>query len=1150
MSEPAFLLPSAHAHTTKQTIRGGAVLHQPSVKRLHIFKDVDQQQQQQHSGSTTSGVPATTRRRIHNLPNSNSNNGSQIESTTTAPDDPWPFMPHASQPGPITISNRESTQHSLSNETQQPQQQPQQPQQQQQKRRQLPFNSQPTIATATASAQTRKRTNSASSTSTTSVTYLRDAAAAFIATAHHNHFQFPHEVLHPEIQHLSTTHLDLLHDFSSEDDDDSFTSRELWSTLLDDMETKAMGSSDDIHGIEKVFMAEEDDDDQLEDDGGRGFESTTPPLDLGQVVNTDEQFWIQQPHYDPILFPSTTTATSAAVDALASSDTPVHALSSYRPSPHTRESQLSSNNLQAHCSIESKEADQDHFSSVQDHHPSTGHHRHHFLYHRHREARKQHQRQMYLFGQQDNTINNITLQDRSVSPPHSDNYAYQQGVISDNPSSSPLPPPLFFPTTTSFSPTNHHSTCDASEFAESAADRGSQVSELSSGGVRNHVKQQPHHTMSLFSPMVDGNDGSSGGQAPPRQESRSEHDREVFEVCSRRLQPEFAPSQNIHKALVSSIRASFLASLNGSQRASLMNGDSPSVQQSIPGDEDLQDFQQSWYHPQQLPYHASPDQGYISHSRSFEKETSECREEELLEVIARLEKDLQELHHSTVKLQVSLRESEERNERMIVEHDCNLRRAKEDHDHQIQDTKKRTKRFHDESIRKRQRDENKRLEGLQEQLTQAQAANKELRATIRGLQRERLDAEQDQRDDLSVLCLFIENVLSPMVIGLTADGEGVDENNTQLQAAGTFEHRRSTTINIVTATVAKGHSYDHDLTPTTAVPHPIPLSTPSTQDNPSKPPPTTTTTGQCTSPRGQKCMSLLEQFQIALSISFANATATAATIPTTPHNSDKASTISQAAGGLQQEESLKTLAPSRKTHSRYNHTTTTATTITKHGQHDTLTDDHLVRLHETERLEYLNSLLARKRYSDSSNASSGHTLVAPTLPLMPFRQGVISKSAIIPATNTPAATPTTTPRVPAASEKPPTSVSVSIPNSTTTIAVSSPEKHITTTTTSSSSSSSSPLTKTKSNNTDNIEKQKEEDRSLQQCLAEQHTRHQKEIERIKQQCIKLYRQSLEDVRADMKFKLGQRGVGGWDHRQRASATTVAVVPVVATATAH
>jgi hypothetical protein len=85
----------------------------------------------------------------------------------------------------------------------------------------------------------------------------------------------------------------------------------------------------------------------------------------------------------------------------------------------------------------------------------------------------------------------------------------------------------------------------------------------------------------------------------------------------------------------------------------------------------------------------------------------------------------------------------------------------------------------------------------------------------------------------------------------------------------------------------------------------------------------------------------------------------------------------------------------------------------------------------------------------------------------------------------------------------------------------------------------------------------EKDKSaLQQCLAEQHTRYQKEIERIKQQCIKIYRQSLEDVRADMKLKLGQR-------RQRASSTTSATATVapeasvramkvtcVATAAAH
>ena len=81
-------------------------------------------------------------------------------------------------------------------------------------------------------------------------------------------------------------------------------------------------------------------------------------------------------------------------------------------------------------------------------------------------------------------------------------------------------------------------------------------------------------------------------------------------------------------------------------------------------------------------------------------------------------------------------------------------------------------------------------------------------------------------------------------------------------------------------------------------------------------------------------------------------------------------------------------------------------------------------------------------------------------------------------------------------------------------------------------------------------KEKVKDRSFQQCLAEQHTRYQKEIERIKQQCINIYRQSLEDVRADMKFKLGQAGRGGGQIRRDRSTTAVTAVPVVAAATVH
>jgi hypothetical protein len=534
-----------------------------------------------------------------------------------------------------------------------------------QKRRQLPFNSLPTAIEA-APVRTRKRTNSASSTSTTSVTYLRNAAAAFIATAHQNHFQFPHKVLHPEIQPLSVAHLDL-HDFN-DDDDNSFTSREL-RTQAKSMEAEAAGI--DIHRIEQAeFMMEDDEDGQIEDDREkRGFESKAPPLDLGQIKNNDEQqFWRWQPHYDPILFPSSTTD-AAAVDVIASSDAPLFPLSSYRrSSPHTTASSQVNSNLQAYWSAE-EEADQDHISSVQDHHPSTDHHHRHYRNHNQRQERKQQQRQRYFFGRQDNIMNNIHMQDRSASPlpPQDTNYAYQQEVISDNPSSPlPPPPPLYFPSNTSLLPANLHHHPDASELFESA-DRASWVSELNSR-ERNQANQSPYdHPMSLFSPAID-----SGSSGQVRQDSRSEQDREVFEVCSRRLQRGYTPSQNIHKALVSSIRSSFLASLDEGQRAGLMmnsNGTPLSVrQQQSNSDEDegsLQDFQQPWYQPRHLPYHASPDQEYdASTRRSFEREEEEARrrrEGELMEVVAQLEKDLQELHNSTVELQARLRESEERN---------------------------------------------------------------------------------------------------------------------------------------------------------------------------------------------------------------------------------------------------------------------------------------------------------------------------------------------------------------------------------------------------------------------------------------------------------------------------------------------------------
>ncbi|KAF9135238.1 hypothetical protein BGW39_003918 [Mortierella sp. 14UC] len=747
-------------------------------------------------------------------------------------------------------------------------------------------------------------TNSASSTSTTSVTYLRNAAAAFIATAHQNHFQFPHKDLHPDIQPLSA-HLDLQqHDFEQDDfeqddfeqddfdddaaeqDDDSFTSHEL-RILPGDIRAKAIMAGGDIHNDagQDVFMTENDDDSRLENERGQGFESTTPPLDLNQANNNtgEEQFWSRSRQYDPILFPSTATDT-ADVDAIATSDAPLFPLSSYRPSPHT--SQLS--HIRPYWSrTTDKEADRGLFSSssslsslsVQDHHTSTDHRRQNHLYqYQHRPQ----QHRQTLYRRQDSSINNINMmQDRSASspphlppPPADNNYAaYQQEVISDDPFSPP--PPLYFPPTSFEHMNNHYSTTRtaaptgevANEFTENP-DRRSWVSELSSGeGHLAKQQQQPHdHPMSFFSPMIDGN---GSGQAA-RYDSRSEQDREVFEVCSRRLQLGYTPSQNIHKALVSSIRTSFLASLSGSQRDSLMNGDSSGVQQQLSPDSgrrasDLEDFQQPWYQPQHPPYHASPDQEYAASLRSYEKEDQRRREKEMIEVIAQLEKDLQDLNSTTVELQAGLRESEEQNERMLIEHDCALRRVKEEHSRQSQDTKKRTKRFYDETMRKRQRDEDKRLQGLQEQLSQAQTTNKDLRTTIRGLQRERLDADQGQRDDLAVVCLFIENVLGPLVLGIASGrGGGADagtEKVVSLQAVKSFKRRRPSTITIP-AIANISAPCDIDLTPTAAVPHPLQLPVPTMQNGTPKLTAVataafTTSTGQqqpqqCITPRGQK----------------------------------------------------------------------------------------------------------------------------------------------------------------------------------------------------------------------------------------------------------------------------------------------------------
>ncbi|KAF9924674.1 hypothetical protein FBU30_005393 [Linnemannia zychae] len=1055
------------------------LLRQPSTRRPHSLNDYNQKQ---HPTSTAPEPIAP--RDVQNLPNINNNsNGSIIE--------PAMLGSCGSLPMPLkhrldSVSSEEGRQYpTLVDIQQRSQQQPKQ--QQQQQRRQLPFNSVPSV-------RTRQRTNSASSTATTSLTGLRTAAAAFIATMHQNHFQFPHKVLYPEVQTFSATHRDLQCDFSESDGErvkDSFASHEL-EIRSNNIQAKAVRNAVK-YDHRQMLMGETDTEIEMDnnDDGagqlmhkGRGQNSTPPlVLNLNNDINNEELFW-RLPQYDPILFPS--SATDATIDAIASSDAPLFPLSSYRRSSSLI-SQLKNSKPRPYQSIEKKEVNgtgQGLISSVQDHRPSIDLHDNDRLYHHHRQQGQYQHLQQDFSSEQNDIIDDAVAQNRSTSP--IDKYAYQQEILTDDPT-SPLPP-LYFHSArdTPSVPSNQqhlrHQTVDnGSEFSDNT-DRGSWVSELSSSpGILEHrAIQQPlheHPKLHLFS-AVDGRNRSDPDLM--QKDSRSEQDREVFEVCSRRNQPGYTPSQNIHKALVSSIRSSFLASLNDSQRASLMDSNDSfgmiPKQQSSPEcevDTELYDFQQPWYQPQLRPiHHASPNQEYMSASDSFEREDErrhQGREEELLGVIAQLENDLQSLQNSRAELHAKLCDSEEHNERMLFDHDCELRRIKEEHDFQMKDTKKRTKRFYDETMRKRKRDEEKRLEGLKEQLTHAQTENKELRIAIRGLQRERLDAEQDQRDDFAIISRFIEEMLSPVVHNLTV------RNIEPLQTVGHNKHCRwPFSIGDSADPVINQHD-DDPFASATKVAEEV------AQSNPEIP---------FSFPAGIVYM----QYESAKTLQ-------------EPH--DDSTTASSPERQNKWKEDNRLYARTKDS--------------------------------EAQRFEYLNSRRARKRHSDSSNASSGKTVVTPLSQQLSDQKEGISQHVIHPPTTD--STLKTHPSIYESEKSPGFTIPTTDRLSTTTTAVSSPQKHYT------STNLSSPTPSMTTNTTlATAAKEKDYDtKSLQHCLAEQHARYQKEIERIKQQCIRIYRQSLEEVRAEMKSKL--------DQRRRASsavATTKATIPsrALAMAAAH
>ncbi|KAF9110136.1 hypothetical protein BGX27_006743 [Mortierella sp. AM989] len=217
-------------------------------------------------------------------------------------------------------------------------------------------------------------------------------------------------------------------------------------------------------------------------------------------------------------------------------------------------------------------------------------------------------------------------------------------------------------------------------------------------------------------------------------------DRELYKPTSRRERG-YTPGQDIHRDLISSIRSSFLASQSNSNRS---NSKSLS-------DTELQ-----------------PWLGYIEEQVDSDTERQQqeeardrLQERRLLDTIAQLEQEVADLRDANRELQACLHTSKERYDSLVTEHSIQIRHIQDEHELSKEETKKRTKKFHDEAMRKRQKDEERRLTSMQDRLQQVQKSNKELSATIRALQREKLETERGQRDDLVVLNSFLENEIVP-----------------------------------------------------------------------------------------------------------------------------------------------------------------------------------------------------------------------------------------------------------------------------------------------------------------------------------------------------------------------------------------------------
>ncbi|KAG0018379.1 hypothetical protein BGZ80_007234 [Entomortierella chlamydospora] len=313
---------------------------------------------------------------------------------------------------------------------------------------------------------------------------------------------------------------------------------------------------------------------------------------------------------------------------------------------------------------------------------------------------------------------------------------------------------------------------------------------------------------------------------------------------------DYNPSQGIHNDLISPIQSSFLVSQGNNNK----NNNAW----------DLEMHSET----EQQPWLGYIEEQMYSNTDILRQQQEEARdrlqEQHLLDTISQLEQEVVELRDANRELQAFLRESEERYDCLATEFDARICQIQDEHELSKEETKRRAKRFHDEAMKKREKEEEKRLTSMQEHVGQLEASNKELCATIRAMQRERFETERSQRDDLAALSSFLQNDIIPtlhnmLVMPVEMERAQADDAKPlpvplALQTDTLWDkvHGRKFMDKLVESpdTISPPASKSSTTTSDMDSPDPLVGRPPSKEEHSSS--------RSCTTLRGQKCLKLLE----------------------------------------------------------------------------------------------------------------------------------------------------------------------------------------------------------------------------------------------------------------------------------------------------